>query len=168
MSPQGVTRKRPAPGTSPLSHPPQPHMGSIPNFPQSAGPQLSNDQFLQWGQNPSHVANPPPFPDPTAYNNAAYAATQDIPAPSTQLARRQVPAAAPTRGPTRYESPSTSTENGGHAGDPGPWGESLEHLYQRAVVAKRDAQAKRQQIPPFVQKLSRYVVPSPHDQTEFH
>ncbi|PLN78538.1 hypothetical protein BDW42DRAFT_202122 [Aspergillus taichungensis] len=156
MSPQGVTRKRPAPGTSPLPHPPQPQMGPIPNFPQSAGPQLSNDQFLQWGQNPSHVAHSQPFPDPTAYNNAAYAPTQDIPAPSTQLARRQAPAAVPTRG-ARYESPSTTTENGNHSGDPGPWGESLEHLYQRAVVAKRDAQAKRKQIPPFVQKLSSFL-----------
>jgi heat shock transcription factor len=32
-----------------------------------------------------------------------------------------------------------------------------EELDQKAAVAKKDAQAKRKQIPPFVQKLSRYV-----------
>ena len=35
--------------------------------------------------------------------------------------------------------------------------EELQHLLQRAQAAKRDAQAKRKQIPPFVQKLSRLV-----------
>lgn len=33
--------------------------------------------------------------------------------------------------------------------------DNLEHLEERALRAKREAQAKRKQIPPFVQKLSR-------------
>jgi len=33
--------------------------------------------------------------------------------------------------------------------------ENLQHLEQLALKAKRDAEAKRKQIPPFVQKLSR-------------
>jgi heat shock transcription factor len=33
--------------------------------------------------------------------------------------------------------------------------ENIEALEQKAQVAKREAQAKRKQIPPFVQKLSR-------------
>lgn len=37
------------------------------------------------------------------------------------------------------------------------WGESISDLEQRALVAKREAQAKRKQIPPFVQKLRRLV-----------
>jgi heat shock transcription factor len=32
-----------------------------------------------------------------------------------------------------------------------------EELERKAVVAKKEAQSKRKQIPPFVQKLSRYV-----------
>lgn len=32
-----------------------------------------------------------------------------------------------------------------------------EELEAKAAIAKKDAQAKRKQIPPFVQKLSRYV-----------
>lgn len=31
-------------------------------------------------------------------------------------------------------------------------------LEQRAQIAKKDAQAKRKQIPPFVQKLRRYAI----------
>lgn len=37
--------------------------------------------------------------------------------------------------------------------------DSVERLEERATRAKREAQTKRKQIPPFVQKLSRYVVP---------
>ena len=37
----------------------------------------------------------------------------------------------------------------------GAWGDDIEALEQRAQVAKREAQARRKQIPPFVQKLNR-------------
>lgn len=40
------------------------------------------------------------------------------------------------------------------AGD-GAWADDIQELEQKAQVAKRDAQAKRKQIPPFVQKLNR-------------
>ena len=33
--------------------------------------------------------------------------------------------------------------------------DNIELLEERAAIAKRDAQSKRKQIPPFVQKLSR-------------
>lgn len=36
--------------------------------------------------------------------------------------------------------------------------ETEAELEQRALLAKKDAQAKRKQIPPFVQKLSRYDI----------
>jgi len=35
--------------------------------------------------------------------------------------------------------------------------DNIELLEERAAIAKRDSQSKRKQIPPFVQKLSRYV-----------
>lgn len=38
--------------------------------------------------------------------------------------------------------------------------DNIELLEERAAVAKRESQSKRKQIPPFVQKLSRYVLPS--------
>jgi heat shock transcription factor, other eukaryote len=37
------------------------------------------------------------------------------------------------------------------------WGDDIEELERQAQIAKREAQAKRKQIPPFVQKLNRYV-----------
>jgi heat shock transcription factor len=37
----------------------------------------------------------------------------------------------------------------------GAWGDDLAELEARAQIAKREAQAKRKQIPPFVQKLNR-------------
>ncbi|QQK43646.1 Heat shock transcription factor Hsf1, putative [Penicillium digitatum] len=161
MSSQGMTRKRPAPGTVPPVHP---QMNAVPNFPTAANPgsQLSNDQFLQWGQNPPvNAINTAPFSD-SSYNPAGFAPPQDVSAPaataSNQLARRQAnQVVSRNRG---YEQPPASyVENGGNSGngESGAWGESLEELYRRALTAKRDSQAKRKQIPPFVQKLSSFL-----------
>ncbi|CAG8919359.1 unnamed protein product [Penicillium salamii] len=171
MSSQGVTRKRPAPGTTPAVHS---QMNPIPqglqNFPTAApGSQLSNDQFLQWGQNPpANTVNATALSD-TPYNPTAFAPPPDAAAPaataSNQLARRQTnqnqnqnqQMVSRNRG---YEQPPASyVENGGANGngESGAWGESLEELYRRALAAKRDSQAKRKQIPPFVQKLSSFL-----------
>lgn len=152
----GVSRKRPAPGASPVVHT---QMGPISNYSPTQGTHLSNDQFLQWGQNPSPAAvNPAAFPDLNSFN-AAYPPAQDAagattPA-STQLARRPMSQiVSRNRG---YDQPPTPLmeHGGGGVGDAGGWGESLAELQQRALIAKREAQAKRKQIPPFVQKLSR-------------
>jgi heat shock transcription factor len=86
-----------------------------------------------------------------------------IPAPSTQLTRR------PTNRSLVATAPRPPYDN---LSDPwGPFGDdtlldtqangmmeendSIELLEERAAIAKRDAQSKRKQIPPFVQKLSR-------------
>lgn len=158
MSSQGVTRKRPAPGTTPTVHP---QLSPISNYPTAnPGSQLSNDQFLQWGQNPPNVITPP-YTDAGSYNVAPYTTNQDVPGAtvtaSTQLARRQLPNQLVNRGRGYEQTPSVYSDHSGGAGEPGGWGESLDELYRRALVAKREAQAKRKQIPPFVQKLSRYA-----------
>ncbi|KAJ5191990.1 uncharacterized protein N7498_010975 [Penicillium cinerascens] len=162
MGSQGTTRKRPAPGTAPAGHA---QMGAVPNYSSSnPGAQLSNDQFLQWGQNPSaNVVNPSSFADPSTYNPAAYATSQELSAPgasaSNQLARRQAANQLVSRNRGYEQAPTVYQENDpGHGGgESGAWGESLEELYQRALAAKRDSQAKRKQIPPFVQKLSSFL-----------
>ncbi|KXG51472.1 Heat shock factor (HSF)-type, DNA-binding [Penicillium griseofulvum] len=139
-------------------------MNPVPNFPATANPgsQLSNDQFLQWGQNPpANAINAPAFSDPS-YNPAGFVPPSDVSAPaataSNQLARRQAnQMVSRNRG---YEQPPASyVENSGNNGngESGAWGESLEELYRRALTAKRDSQAKRKQIPPFVQKLSSFL-----------
>ncbi|KAF7586188.1 stress-responsive transcription factor hsf1 [Aspergillus hancockii] len=160
MSPQGITtRKRPAPGTSPIVHP---QLGSITNYPQGSNSQLSNDQFLQWGQNPStNAVNPSSFSEATPYSATAYSSGPDVPAPtataSTQLARRQTPNQLVSRNRGYEQTPTPFSDQGSNNGESGGWGESLDELYQRALVAKREVQAKRKQIPPFVQKLSSFL-----------
>jgi len=163
-----MTRKRPAPGTAPAVHPQMnPLPSGLPNFPTTTNPgsQLSNDQFLQWGQNPpANAVDTSAFSD-NSYNSAGFTPPQDAPAPaptaSNQLARRQANQNQMVSRNRGYDQPPASyVENGGSNGngESGAWGESLEELYRRALTAKRDSQAKRKQIPPFVQKLSRYGV----------
>ena len=160
MSSQGMTRKRPAPGTSPKLHP---QLGPVPNYaPSNSSSQLSNEQFLQWGQNPSaNVIGPTSFGDVASFNSAGHVVSQDLSGPvtssSNQLTRRQQANQVATRN-RGYDQVTAILEPNANAGqgESGPWGESLEELYQRALAAKREAQAKRKQIPPFVQKLSRY------------
>ncbi|KAJ5563113.1 hypothetical protein N7535_002442 [Penicillium sp. DV-2018c] len=154
MTSQGATRKRAAPGAVP---PPHPQMNPVPNFAPAGNPgsQLSNDQFLQWGQNP-----PANTVNNSAFSESSYKPDASAPAatPSNQLARRQAnQVVSRSRG---YEHPPASyVENGGNngTGEGGAWSESLEELYRRALTAKRDSQAKRKQIPPFVQKLSSFL-----------
>lgn len=159
MTSQSLSRKRPAPGTSPVV---QPQMNPLPNFPPSnPNPQLSNDQFLQWGQHaPTAIGNPPSFADSTSYAVPPFPSTNDVPAgiPATapnQLARRQAPSQLISRNRGYEHHSSGFSDQGSGSENDGGWGESLDHLYKRALAAKMDAQAKRKQIPPFVQKLSR-------------
>lgn len=151
-------RKRAAPGSSPAVQNNQ--------MPQSytAPAQVSNADFLRWNQNADNGT----YTDPANYN-ANYAGAsmaqppfdQSIPTASTQLARR----------PNNRQV--VSTQRVPYDNQVDPWGanfddalldpqngmveenDNIELLEERASVAKRDAQSKRKQIPPFVQKLSR-------------
>lgn len=140
-------------------------MNNLSNF-ANTGAQLSNDQFLQWGQDPTGTAsvNSPGFPvDVGSYSPMAYTAGQDLPLAGNnvpnQLTRRPVnQLVSRNRG---FDSGSQPLVEQPPEGD--GWGESLAELERRALIAKREAQAKRKQIPPFVQKLSRYATsPCPH------
>lgn len=109
--------------------------------------------------------NPSSFTDSSNYNPAGYVTSQDTAAPAApsapvtgQVARRQAQNQLVTRNRGYEQAPTVHAENTSDTGgESSAWGESLDQLYQRALAAKRDAQAKRKQIPPFVQKLSRYV-----------
>jgi heat shock transcription factor len=128
---------------------------SIPNFPIPDS-QLSNDQFLQWGQNAPPATNPS-HPDVDSYPPVSYPGNIEGLQPSNQLARRpanQLVARGRLHDPSL---PSLVDQSGVRSDGPGDAGflESEADLEQRALLAKKDAQAKRKQIPPFVQKLSR-------------
>jgi heat shock transcription factor len=126
---------------------------------------------MQWNQAPDNSN----FPDPSAFNLNDFGASAgvsqpqydpSIPALSTQLARRPINRQLVQ---TAQRPPFDNTAD--------PWGQfgdetmldpqnvngameendSIELLEERAAIAKREAQSKRKQIPPFVQKLSRYA-----------
>lgn len=156
--PQAGTRKRPAPGASPLI---QEQSQSAMDY-RSQSPPVSNDQLFRWGHN-LQGNETSAYPDPAAaYTPNIYGGLtqpQGMPVPlSTQITRRP---------PNQQLVPRGRTING-TAGDqwlglgdiPTPsstdgWANNDEDLGQKALIAKRDAQAKRKPIPPFVQKLSR-------------
>lgn len=153
MATQGPSRKRPAPGTSP--HAFQQQMQAAANNYGGAVPPLSDEQFLQLGysaQPPNSFNN-----DTSAYNNPTNNFSGNGTQPSNQLARRpmnQVTNRARTYNETNglqwVDSSNGTTQQVDSA-----WNDDLDHLEQEAQVAKKEAQGKRKQIPPFVQKLSR-------------
>ena len=169
MPPPANSRKRAAPGASPAV--PNLAMQNQP-FPAAAAQQAANDQqqqqqqYMRWNQGAGDNAV---FPDmnfgmpPYGTNGGVSSAPfqQAVPAQSTQLARRPVnQQLVPPAGRTQFENPNEwglteelfdpNAQMGGHAEN-----DSIERLEERAQVAKREAQAKRKQIPPFVQKLNR-------------
>lgn len=155
MASQGLSRKRPAPGTSPTPYqgtyrPPSPAaMGSYGGL----DPQVSNDQFLQFGyqpplESPQVSYNDSSIPQPTNHRT-------DTGGGSNQLARRPANQVVPRDGSRGDSNDVNWTEQGNGQRLEGAWGDDIDDLKQRAQVAKREAQSKRKQIPPFIQKLAR-------------
>ncbi|KAB5582619.1 hypothetical protein GE09DRAFT_1166950 [Coniochaeta sp. 2T2.1] len=159
------SRKRAAPGASPIVPIPIPPMQQQ----QFSTPQP--DQMLRWN---SAAPNGAIYADAAAQNVVNPYMVSQAPAqytpqgiaanPSTALARRGMGSRAlVATGPRQIFDPST--ENWNSFGDDfqqQPQGtmedhESIEALEERALRAKREAQLKRKQIPPFVQKLSSFL-----------
>ncbi|KAK0652154.1 hypothetical protein B0T16DRAFT_322970 [Cercophora newfieldiana] len=151
-------RKRPAPGASPMVPMPplqQPFSSTQPDrlFQWNGGAEASG--FVESG--PPSVSSFTMMSPPGQYGAGA---------PSTALTRRQNNnrALVHTGGRPQFDpnsEPWTTFPN-----DPAnflqpPNGmadeDSIEELEKRALAAKRDAMAKRKQIPPFVQKLSSFL-----------
>ena len=126
-------------------------------------PTTTQEQFVPWNQ------QPPPsttavYPDPTSdYNSNFYdGSTQPNAAPvsgSNQVVRRPAGQQLVPRvsyGNAGNETWPTIADEGINQGNEDVWmdngGDDLE---QKAMIAKRETLAKRKQIPPFVQKLSR-------------
>lgn len=158
MPPTG-SRKRPAPGSSPLIQ--QQHPNSPTNINTSAL-QMSTDQNLQWHQ-PDLAGTTTGYPEPPrAFGSNMYDTnSQQAGSPhvaSNQVARRAANQHLVSRG--TYNSggdeswPMLSEDALQQSQDP-TWLNPTNDLEQKAQVARRDAQSKRKQIPPFVQKLSR-------------
>ncbi|OAX77240.1 hypothetical protein ACJ72_08464 [Emergomyces africanus] len=152
MTLPGVSRKRPAPGASPT-----PRQQITP-----ADPQLSNDQFLQWGgqTGPIHSESPAPLAGASQYPSMPPPSDVNAIQASNQLARRpdhQLVSRARLHDSNLISLLDPGRPRPDERGDPTA-AETEAELEQRALLAKQDAQAKRKQIPPFVQKLRRYDV----------
>ena len=157
MPPAG-SRKRPAPGASPIV---QQQQASAANT-QSAPPPMATDQLLQWHQ--QNLANPTSsYPDTTGnFGSNLYNGIHQVQAPpstaSNQLARRPVSQHLAQRAPYNNNGDDgwpIISEGGMQPPQDQAWLNSNDDLEQKAQIARRDTQAKRKQIPPFVQKLSR-------------
>jgi heat shock transcription factor len=140
----------------------------MPQIPQSFSP-VQPDPMFRWNSGvdgngfvdagASGVNAFSMLPTPGSY-------TQAVPAPSTALARRQNSRAlVPTAPRAPFDRGADSWT--GYGEDPSyhqaanptmDEHDSIERLEEMAQRAKREAQAKRKQIPPFVQKLSRSVM----------
>lgn len=156
MSSQSLSRKRPAPGTSPVQY-------NGP-FAQPLGygyggldPLISDEQLNQYGYSNNLDQGRIGYNPST--NSLQQSDGHTGPGDTNQLARR--PAAEivmhePTQPNSARSRKEDQVENAQQKLD-SAWGEDLNDLKQRAQVAKRDAQSKRKQIAPFVQKLARYA-----------
>ncbi|KAI1106792.1 hypothetical protein F4804DRAFT_340318 [Jackrogersella minutella] len=152
MSSSPNPRKRPAPGSGPLQH-------------QMAQPYNTQDQLLRWNGNNSGA-----FVDNSSngVNNYGVVPSPTQPqygpgTPSNALARRGVNNAlvATNRAftPQQSEPWPGFDENliGGQPNGGVDEHDNIELLEEKAQRAKREAQAKRKQIPPFVQKLNSFL-----------
>jgi heat shock transcription factor, other eukaryote len=133
----------------------------MPQIPQSFSP-VQPDPMFRWNggvdgngfvdAGTSGVNAFSMLPTPGSYSQA-------VPTPSTALARRQnsralVPT-APRAGADGWTVYSEDPSYHQAANPTMDEHDSIERLEEMAQRAKREAQAKRKQIPPFVQKLSR-------------
>lgn len=158
--PSAGSRKRPAPGASPIVQQQQASTGNNKN----ESPEMAADQYLQWHQQ-SMPNSAPIYSDPIGnfgsnlYNGMNQGQAVP-PATSNQLTRRPMSQHLVPR--ANYNNSGDDAwpiipEDGMQPPQDQAWLNSNEKLEQKAHIARRDTQAKRKQIPPFVQKLSRYV-----------
>ncbi|KAF9877637.1 HSF-type DNA-binding protein [Colletotrichum karsti] len=141
-----------------------------PPFPSPPGP---GDQFLRWagadGTGVVDAAAPPALNSYGIVPGQQQQFVQPTPSPNNALARRQINRAlVPTAGRPNYDS---TTDPWSFVGDDGALlsqpqqqtngnmnnTDNIEVLEEMARKAMTQAQQKRKQIPPFVQKLSSFL-----------
>jgi heat shock transcription factor len=156
------SRKRAAPGADPIVQ--QPDLTyAVPQQPQPLNNQL--DPQFDWSQVPDYTQYTGTDPsynvagyDNTGFNGAVGAGNvaplgpEQSPQNAGQLVRRNVNQQLARQSRLPWESTGVNPQT-----QPAAWemDEDEAELEQRALDAKKEAQAKRKQIPPFVQKLSR-------------
>lgn len=143
------SRKRRAPGAAPQA--------AMPSYQQD--PTLPTDQFMNWND-PTISADMNSFNDPSLYDysNNQMGGHSRVVSLDGQNSGMDLNAGQLVR---RNPNQQLAARRGQWDGFPSPTQQQWEtidddeELEQKAALAKKDAQAKRKQIPPFVQKLSR-------------
>ncbi|KAF3060115.1 Heat shock factor protein [Trichoderma lentiforme] len=162
------SRKRAAPGASPIV-PIQRNMQQ----PYATDSIAGANPVMQWNGTDGTTDATDYFSAAAAHGENPYGLAQTQPtypqavgAPSNSLARRQMNRAlVPTNLRATYEPSSDRWSGFGednllvpqNATEGGVGQDNVEVLEEMAQKAKREAQAKRKQIPPFVQKLSSFL-----------
>jgi len=137
--------------------------------------QLTNDQFLSWGTNNNSV---PSYADTTGIfsgglgmqdpltNQDSFNSMPSLQHSNSQLVRRNLNRELTVRGrdelaghPQQQQQDVWTGFGDGHNGAVINLDEDNDQLTERAAAAEKDARAKKppKSIPPFIQKLSRYV-----------
>ena len=143
------TRKRAAPGASPL-------VQTQHQAPSS--PQTPQDPAFNWqSQDTSNSI----YPDSSVYSGQtqnAYHQISPMKSQSTNQLARRIPnqPIIPIQNYANNGNGAWQVNDGTSDMQSGDgWQMQYDDLDQKALLAKKDAEAKRKQIPPFVQKLSR-------------
>lgn len=155
-----MSRKRPAPGTTPIGY------GQQNQQLQNAYSQapLTDDQFFNWGASsqdpasfstqPMYGVQPNTYPTPQNSNGSTMSSNQ-----SNQIARRPANQVVPRPHQANGSWPEQHTRATGQQSHqqetPTVWSDDINELVAKSQIAKREAQSKRKQIPPFVLKLHR-------------
>lgn len=151
------SRKRRAPGAVP--------QGNTQAYQQDVA--MPTDQYMNWND-PSLTTDMGAFTDPSMYD--AYGmASNPAAGPGTGRGHSRVVSLEDgadlnmgqlvRRNPNQQLAPANRNQWDTTYADAQPWEvvDDEEELEQKAAAAKKDAQAKRKQIPPFVQKLSSFL-----------
>ncbi|KAF2140682.1 uncharacterized protein K452DRAFT_309798 [Aplosporella prunicola CBS 121167] len=129
---------------------------------QQNQPGFTEDQFMNWSDtNP--MANVPAYTDPTLFDQNFVGSMQNGMYANGQRLATEVPSTELVRRNNNHQLAHKYDYAGGLPGHAG-WEavDDEEDLEAQALKARKEAQAKRKQIPPFVQKLSSFLDNSNH------
>jgi hypothetical protein len=164
----------------------QPNVSAADAFTNAPVPDLSsltNDQFLSWGTNNNSV---PSYADTTGIftgglgmqdplmNQDSFNSMPSLQHSNSQLVRRNLNTELSVRGRDELAGQPQQQQQDVWSGFDGNNGavinldEDNDQLTERAAAAEKDARAKKppKSIPPFIQKLSRYVANDYHDKNQ--
>lgn len=158
-----MNRKRPAPGASPMVQQPN---AQQPNYQYQQQPLDNPNDFSNFDF--SNLSNDQSYADPNNFDPNAFSYNLNTNQPQTYGGSNFAPTASTElvrRSRNQQGVPPNQGQNqdawaaSGYAGNMnGPAEEEDEQdLDAKVALAKKDAQGKRKQIPPFVQKLSSFL-----------